>query len=87
MISAADAYAKTVQVRRKSLVFERDHMESEIQNAIKKGLFECTIDKIPEEIEAELLSNGYDVKKYVPYNLQFEDPYVTISWEKVYATK
>ena len=82
MIPASDAYIKTLEARNKSLAFDHTLIESKIQNAIERGLFECTIDKIPEQIEAELLSNGYDVKKFVPYNLQFEDPCVTISWEK-----
>lgn len=82
MIPANDAYIKTIEARNKSLIVDRTRIESKIQNAIEKGLFECTVEKIPEEIEAELLSNGYDVKKFVPYNLQFEDPCITISWEK-----
>lgn len=87
MIPASDAYIKTIEARNKSLAFGRTLIESKIQNAIERGLFECTIDKIPEKIEAELISNGYDVKKYMPYNLQFEDPCVKISWRKVYTAK
>ncbi len=80
MMSAAEAYTKTAQVQKDKLSTERAAVESKIQIAVNNGHFECEINKLSKKIEEELISSGYKVERHMPYNLQFDDPYFTISW-------
>lgn len=78
MISASTAYDRTIRNIQNNTTKEMESISKEISNAIQKGKFRITLNKLSNESRKQIESLGYKVDSGSQYN----EMYYIISWEK-----
>ena len=78
MISASTAYDRTIKNIQNNITEEMENISKEISNAIQKGKFRITLNKLSNESRKQIESLGYKIDSGSQYN----ESYYVISWEK-----
>nr|WP_297940363.1 hypothetical protein [uncultured Lachnoclostridium sp.] len=76
MINASTAYDRTIRNIQNNTTEEMEKVSKEISNAIQKGKFRITLNKLSNESQKQIESLGYKVESGSQYN----EWYYVISW-------